>query len=179
MGSWKSKDGKGPYDGWQGLRPAGVSRGESDTCRGVSRTELTVMHDAWRAGRIGDDMVRAALPLCWVTFGSTLEAPETLAMWWTFVIPADYRAACERQAAGWVRYLTWRRSDLDHGARQDARKGRVAPGRHRKWHSAAASRPALSLKEAEWPCRPWRSPAILHQGDRRDGRSRFRPPWIR
>jgi hypothetical protein len=80
MGSWESKDGRGPYDAWQGLRPAGVLRGESETCRGVSRTELTVMHDAWRAGRIGDDMVRAALPLCWVTNGSTLEAPETLAM---------------------------------------------------------------------------------------------------
>jgi hypothetical protein len=75
MGSWESKDGRGPYDAWQGLRPESVK-----TFRSVSRTELTVMHDAWIAGRIGDDMVRAALPMCWVTNGSTLEADVTLAM---------------------------------------------------------------------------------------------------
>jgi hypothetical protein len=225
MGSWKPSEGppvarlgwwlsSDPFEAW--------TTDPEAKYRGVSRSEITTMCREWRAGRISDDMVRAALPTCWLLFGSTLEAPEMLALlrgvgpisdsperpmpsrfriyqgrasgepigitwspdpetatiyskawrvvraqrgadlpaviWtgtvrdsdvlllsrissevivppeavddlheisgpiaacdpfaWTFVIPADYRAACERQAAGWVRYVTWRRSDLGLG----------------------------------------------------------------
>jgi hypothetical protein len=225
MGSWKPSEGppvaklgwwlsSDPFEAW--------TTDPGAKYRGVSRSELTTMCREWRAGRISDDMVRAALPTCWLLFGSTLEAPEMVEMlravgpildsperpmpsrfriyqgrvagepigitwspdpetasiygrawhavralrganlppliWtatvrssdvlllsrlsseiivppeavadlreisgpipacdpfaWRFLNPTDYRAAVKRQAAGWVRYLTWRRSDLGLG----------------------------------------------------------------
>lgn len=47
---------------------------------GLRRTDLTALAADLRAGRVSVDVVRAALPFCWMRYGSTLEAPEMLAM---------------------------------------------------------------------------------------------------
>jgi hypothetical protein len=68
MGSWTPKT---PTIG-------GTWTGHTD--RSIVRTELSAMYNDWTAGRITDDVVRAGLPFCWIAYGSTLEAPEALAM---------------------------------------------------------------------------------------------------
>jgi hypothetical protein len=48
--------------------------------KGIRRTDVSAIYRDWQSGRIGADVVRAALPFAWRRYGSQLEAPEMLAM---------------------------------------------------------------------------------------------------
>jgi hypothetical protein len=79
MGSWKLKE-EGSDCGTRTSPLLGGFTLAASTDRFLVRTELSAMHRDWRAGRISDDVVRAALPVCWIRYGSTLEAPAMLEM---------------------------------------------------------------------------------------------------